>query len=109
LNYSPYGIHPVNNNTLKRAHELLGENPFSRFLENESEIKFNRSLFDAWTFHLARLSEMQDREIALRFIAFQIVNSQDYNASMRIYLDKGLEELNKQLKVKNPDGIMRRV
>lgn len=54
------------NNTLKRAHELLGENPFSRFLENESEIKFNRSLFDAWTFHLARLSEMQWNQLKIK-------------------------------------------
>jgi hypothetical protein len=46
-------------NTLSRAYELLGENPFSRCLENESEIKFNRSLFDAWTFNLGRLSEEQ--------------------------------------------------
>ncbi|HNB99874.1 MAG TPA: DUF262 domain-containing protein, partial [Leptospiraceae bacterium] len=40
---------------------------------------------------------MQDREVILRFIAFQIIPARDYKGSMRSFLDQAMEELNKRL------------
>lgn len=37
---------------------------------------------------------MKDHELALRFLAFQVLGKDDYNDSMKDYLDKAMEELN---------------
>ncbi len=65
--------------------------------KEKNGIEFLKKLSQISMFkNLVRITDkrMQDKEIILRFLAFQTMEMQEYNGSLGVFLDKTLEKLN---------------
>ena len=78
----------LNAQEIRNALNQGGEAPW--FLKRLSELESFRRIVGIPS------KRMQDRELSLRFIAHQILPSEDYKGSISRFLDQAIEELNKK-------------
>ncbi|MCB1144529.1 MAG: DUF262 domain-containing protein [Leptospiraceae bacterium] len=94
-------FHRINTGGLRLNNQEIRNALNQRMKDKQAEgPKLLKELADSDEFkEIIKISSkrMQDREVVLRYIAFQIVPAEDYKGSMRTFLDQAMEELNKKL------------